>query len=144
MYFDFECEKLVYRVNQEDIFLLFQICIFRSINFFYFYFLLLVTLYKNWCQNVVLRGNGFVSLGILSTVVTKIYCALKIEEIINVTIFVVFSFFFNYVILGRRILNISKTIFLKQIFHLQLSYQLTNVLLQEFYIHSTYVITYCI
>ena len=53
----------------------------------------MVTLYQNLCKNVTLRGYVFVFQQISSTVVTKIYCALKIEEIANLTIFVLFSFF---------------------------------------------------
>ena len=64
--------------------------------------------------------------------VTKKYWALKKEEILNLTIFVLFSFFFNYVILGGHVLNISKTIFMKLILHLRLSDQLNDVLLEEF------------
>ena len=63
--------------------------------------------------------------------VTKRYWALKKEEILNLTIFVLF-FFFNYVILGGHILNISKTMFMKLILHLRLSDQLNYVLLEEF------------
>ena len=52
--------------------------------------------------------------------------------------------FCYYIILGGHILNISKTIFPKLIFHLPLSYQISDVLLQEFHINFTYVIYHCI
>ena len=69
-----------------------------------------------------------------STVCTKFYSTLKIEEILNLAIFVLFSFLQLRNIRGHM-LNISKTTFPKIIFHLRLSYQLPDVLLQEFYIH---------
>ena len=52
-------------------------------------------------------------------VVTKTYWALKNKEIVNLTISVLFTSC-HYVVLGGYILNISKTIFPKLIFHLQL------------------------
>ena len=52
--------------------------------------------------------------------------------------------FCNYLILGGHILNISKTIFPKLILHVRISYQLHDVRLQEFYIHSPYVKNHCI
>ena len=61
-----------------------------------------------------------------STISTNVYCTLKIEEISNPTIFVHFSFL--------QLRNItwtyskfSKTIFLKLIFHLRITYQLNDV-----------------
>ena len=69
-----------------------------------------------------------------STVCTKFYSTLKIEAILNLTIFVLFSFLSLHNI-REHMLNISKTIFPKMIFHLRLSYQLPDVFLQEFYIH---------
>ena len=56
-------------------------------------------------------------------------------------IFLLFSFC-NYVILGEHILNISKTIFSKLIFHLQLGDQLPDIVLRKFYMHSAYVSLY--
>ena len=52
--------------------------------------------------------------------------------------------FCNYVILGGHFLSISKTIFTKLMFHLRLSDQLPDVLLEKFDIHSTSVIYLCI
>ena len=83
-----------------------------------------------------------VFLKIIAQLSSKIYWGLKKREIVNLAIFVVF--FFNDILLGGNIVNISKTIFLKLIFHLQPSYQLPADLLQEFYIHSTCVISHCI
>ena len=62
------------------------------------------------------------------------------QETLNLFFSLVFC---NYVILGGHILNISK-MFPKLIFYLQLSYQLSDVLLKEFHIHSTCVIYYSI
>ena len=55
------------------------------------------------------------------------------------TIFVLFSFC-HYVVLWVHILNISKTIFPKLRFHFRLGDKLSDVRLQEFYIHPPYVI----
>ena len=52
--------------------------------------------------------------------------------------------FCNYVIFGIHIPNISKTVFPKLIFHLPFRYQPPDVLLNEFDMHSTYVINHCI
>ena len=60
-------------------------------------------------------------------VVTKKYWTLEKEEISNLTIFLLLSFCY-YGILGGHILNISKTIFTKLIFHLRLSDKLPDVL----------------
>ena len=54
------------------------------------------------------------------------------------------SIFFNYVILGVQILNISTAVFPKLIFHQWLKNQLLYVLFWEFYIHSMYLINHCI
>ena len=70
-----------------------------------------------------------------STVSTKYYSTLKVEE---------YLVFCNYVIFGVHILNFLKTMFPKLIFHLRLRHQLPDVLFQEFDIHSTYVINHCI
>ena len=59
----------------------------------------------------------------------KKYCAFKREEIVNLTIFAGLVFC-TQVILGGYFLNISKTIFTKLVFHLCLSDQLLDVLLQ--------------
>ena len=57
-------------------------------------------------------------------------CTLKIGEILNLTIFRVFIFFCNYVVLGgQHVLNISEKIFPKLILHLRFSCQLSEVLL---------------
>ena len=88
-------------------------------------------------------GHFSVFIKIFPQLSSNIYWGLKKREIVNLAIFVVF-FFFNDIILGGNIVNISKTIFLKLIFHLQPSYQLPADLLQEFYIHSTCVISHCI
>ena len=82
--------------------------------------------------------------------VTQTSWALEKEENENITICVFFiSFvnivleiyvFCNYVVLRKHILNISKTIFMKLIFHLRGSDQLSDVVLQEFYTHSTCVV----
>ena len=78
-----------------------------------------------------------------STIRTILYCTLKIEEILNLSIFVCLVFS-NYVILVEPLLSISKTIFPTLIFHLRLKYQLPDVRLQKFYMHSTYVINHLI
>ena len=75
--------------------------------------------------------------------VTKTYLILKKEEIVNMEIFVLFRFWL-YAILRRNILNISKTIFEKLIFHLRLREQLPVVFLYEFQVHSAYVTKFCI
>ena len=75
--------------------------------------------------------------------VTKKYWSLKKEETVNLKIFFVFRFLYLRNIRGH-ILNISKTIFTKQIFHLHLSDQLPDLVLRKFYIHSTSVIYLCI
>ena len=62
-----------------------------------------------------------------STVIADIYCELKIEEIGNLLIFHSLVFV-DYIILGRHILTIYKAKSPKPIFHLQLSYQLPDVL----------------
>ena len=59
---------------------------------------------------------------------TRRYWALKKEEVLNLRIFVLFSFR-DCVILGGHILNISKTIFRKLIFHGRVSDQVHDVLL---------------
>ena len=59
-------------------------------------------------------------------VVTKKYRTLEKEEISNLTIFLLLSFCY-YGILGGHILNMSKTIFTKLIFPLQLTNQLPDV-----------------
>ena len=46
--------------------------------------------------------------------------------------------------LGGHIQNISKTVFPKLIFYKRFINELPDVLFQEFYIHSTYVIYHCI
>ena len=88
------------------------------------------------------KGAGLFFPTNYSKVVTKIYCALKLERILNLTIFssLVFS---NFIISGRHVLNISRTTFLKLIFYLQLG-QFPDVLFREFYTHSMYVINHCI
>ena len=45
------------------------------------FILLMVTLYKNVCKNVILRERVFVYLQISSPVVTKIYWALKKKKL---------------------------------------------------------------
>ena len=50
----------------------------------------------------------------------------------------------NSIILGGHILNISKTLFTKLIFHLRLSHQVNEAISQEFYINPTSVINFCI
>ena len=66
-----------------------------------------------------------------STISTNVYCTLKIAETLNLRILVRFVFC-NYVILGGHFLNISRTIFLKVILHLRISYELHDVRLPEF------------
>ena len=53
----------------------------------------MVILYKNLCKNVTLRGHVFFFYIKYSTISTNVYCTLKIEEILNLTNFVPFSFF---------------------------------------------------
>ena len=67
-----------------------------------------------------------------SAFVTKTYWALEKEEIVNMTIFVLFIFL--------ELRNIRRTYskyFQKFINHLRLSNQPPSLLFQEFYIHST-------
>ena len=52
--------------------------------------------------------------------------------------------FNNKVILWGHILNVCKTRFLKLIFYLLPSYELSDVLLQELCLHSKYVLNHCI
>ena len=76
--------------------------------------------------------------------ITSKYWTLKKEIILNLKIFVPFSFLQLRNIRWGHILNNSKTIFTKLIFQLRLNDQLNDVLLQEFYINSTSVIYFCI
>ena len=69
----------------------------------------LLSLLKNYCAAVA-----------------KKYWALKREEILKLTISPCLLFC-NYVILGGHILNISKMIFTKLIFHLRFSDKLPHV-----------------
>ena len=99
----------------------------------------MVTLDKNLCKNFTLRGQVFFFLYIILQLALTFFFTPKIEEFFNFTLFSTLVFC-NFVILGAHILNISKTIFEKQILDLSISYQLPDVRLQEFYIHSAYVI----
>ena len=77
-----------------------------------------------------------------SVVVTRTYGALK-EEILKLTIFILPNFF----LLGNNGGTYStyfQNNITKVIVHLRLGYQLIYVFLQEFYIHSMYVINLCI
>ena len=105
--------------------------------------LFMITLYKNLYGIVILRGHLFFSKNYF-TIDTNFYWTLKIEEILNLTLFVLFSSFCNYGILGGLNWNISETIFLELIFHLKLSYQLPDALLQEVCRHLTCLINHCI
>ena len=101
-------------------------------------------------QELYIKGRLLRFSGSYFAVIIKTSWALKKEEIVNITIWVFFiSFvnivleiyvFCNYVVLRRHILNISKTVFMKLIFHLQRSDELSDVVLQGFHINSTYVI----
>ena len=84
-------------------------------------------------------GHFFVFLKIFVQLSLRFIGHLKKPEIVNLT-FLSSLVFGNYVILGGHILNISKAKYPKLLFHLQLSYQLPADLLQEFCIHSTYLI----
>ena len=75
---------------------------------------------------------------------TKKYWALEKEIILNLKIFLSFSFLYLRNIRWEHILKNSKTIFTKLIFDLRLSDQLNDVLWQEFYIHSRSAIYLCI
>ena len=100
-----------------------------------------VTLYKNLCKNVIIRGHIFVFLEKNSTAATKFYCALKIDGILESLSSLGFC---NEVVLGEHILSICKTRFMKLIFHMLLSFEVPDVLLEEFYIHSRHAINHCI
>ena len=105
------------------------------------FILLSVTLYKNFCKNVIIRVHIFVFPEKISTVVTKFYCALKVDRILDSLSSLVFC---NEVVLGEHILSICKTRFLKLIFHVLLSYEVADVFLQEFFIQSRHAINDCI
>ena len=77
-----------------------------------------------------------------SAVVFRIYCALKIEKTVNHSLFSLV--FCDYVLLGRHILNIYKTVFPELIFHQKHRNQLPDVFFQEFYLYSSYLIKLCI
>ena len=111
---------------------------------------------KTFCNNLILRGHNLNSIqqllkkccikeslrrlsDISYDVVTKTYWALENKEILNLTISVLFTSC-HYVVLGGYILNISKTLSRKLIFDLRLGDQLSDVPLQEFYVHPAYVI----
>ena len=91
-------------------------------------------------QKSYMKGTPTLLCTKYSTISTNVHCT---QEILNLTIFVPFSFS-NYVISGGHILNISKTIFPKLILHMRIRDQLHDVRLQEFYIHSPDVKNHCI
>ena len=103
------------------------------------FMLLMVTLDKNSCKN--LKGTRLLFCTNYSTISVNFFCTLKIEEFLIFTLFSALVFC-NYVILECHILNISKATFPKQILDLPISYQLPDVNLQEFYVHSAYVINH--
>ena len=74
---------------------------------------------------------------------SNVYCTPKTEEILNLTVCVRFRFLHLRNIRGD-FLDIPKKILPKLILHLHRSYQLDDVRLQEYYIHSTYLINLCI
>ena len=84
-----------------------------------------------------LKGTHILFCTNYSRISINVYCTLKIEEILNVIILPILAFC-NYLILKGDILNISKTIFLQLILHRRIRYQLYDVDLKEFYIHSAY------
>ena len=97
------------------------------------FILLKVTLYKNLRKNVIIRGHIFAFLEKNSTAVTKFYRALKVDGILESLSSLLFC---KEVVLGEHILSICKTRFMKLIFHMLLSYEVPDVLLEEFYMHS--------
>ena len=76
-------------------------------------------------QKYFITGTFLRFLQSYCAVVTKKYWAPEKEEISTLTIFNLLSFCY-YGILGGHILNISKTIFTKLIFHLRLRDQLPD------------------
>ena len=68
---------------------------------------------------------------------------LKQKKWLNLKIFVLCCSFKLHT-LEEQILNISKTIFPKLIFHLYLSYKLPDSLLQERFMHVKYVKNLCV
>ena len=97
---------------------------------------------KNLCKNVRFRGHIFVFLQIILQLSLSFIAHLKYKQNVNHKKLTIFSLC-NYVILRGRILNISKTVFPKLIFHRSLENQLPDVPFLQFYIHSTYVINHC-
>ena len=105
--------------------------------------LLMVTLHKNLCKNVILRGDFFVFLQVILQFSLRfiVHSKWKKFQIWQVLPSLVFC---NYVVIGGYILKLSKTISLKLIFHLQLSYQLPYAVLQDLFKYSTDVKNRCI
>ena len=102
------------------------------------FILLKVTLYKKLCKNVIIKGHIFV---FLEKNLQLSLSALKVDGILE-------SFsslgFCNEVVLWEHIRSICKTRFMKLIFHMLLSYEVADVVLEEFYIHSKHAINDCI
>ena len=116
VYLKFGHKKKASRLYLVDIFVVFQIFLFLHINYFWvfkkdkLFILILVTLYKTLCENVILRRHVFVFLHIISQLSPRLLCALKIEVILNVK-FLSSLVFCNCVILGGQTINISKQCF---------------------------------
>ena len=122
------------------------VCYYISIisNFFCkkkLFILIKVTLYKNLCKKCHTKGTHLRFSRKNSTAVTKFYRALKVDGILESLSSLVFC---SEVVLGEHILIICKTRFMKLIFHMLLSYEVPDVLLEEFYIHSRYAMNDCI
>ena len=101
----------------------------------------MLTLYENVCKKCYIKGTRLR----LSTNLLRLQLSLRFTAHLRRRNYESDNFCpLYFFLIGRHILNISKTIFPKLIFHLQLSYQVSDALLQEFYIHSTYVINHCI
>ena len=83
------------------------------------FILLMVSLYKTLCKNVTLREHVLFFVQIILQLALTFIAHLK-EEILNLTIFVRFSFLQLRNIWGH-VLNISKTIFPKLTLHLRIS-----------------------
>ena len=120
-----------------DILLLFEICHFFTYHLCFsskYNLLILVAIIrsKEFCKNVILRGQLVVFLSIILE--PPLYCIGLLKKLLA---FLVFS---NKVILEGCILNVCKARLPKLVFHVVLSYKLPNINLWTIQIYLQYLL----